>query len=407
VNYSVKTCDANGRTETVRIQAENAAAARAEAAVEGRFVVSVQEVAGPDRDTASEAPAPKKVRKAGKRVASFAKELSVLVSTGTPVAESLRAIEKQASDAGWKRVMHDVRTSVEEGTPLSRSLAEYPMIFDPIFRSLIAAGESSGKLHSLLQRLSSMKRREIKAKALLIGSATYPAVLMFVATSVMLAMILFVIPRFAGLFDTLNAPLPVTTQFLLALSGFITNWWWAIIGAGFAVCVGGYFGWRSQQVKLQVDTLLTKIPVLGPLAQGFTVARLTRLLGVLLDAKVSLLESLELVRQSITRPLYTEWIEDAVELVTRGESLSGSFSDDALFPPSIREAISNAENSGRLAPVLLDLSEYLDDENEALARTFTNLLEPLIMVVLGVVVAFVALSMFLPLFDLTASAGGG
>ncbi|MFG0307312.1 MAG: type II secretion system F family protein [Phycisphaerales bacterium JB040] len=403
--YSVTTCDAGGRTETLRVQAESPSAARAEASGGGRFVVSVREAEREERG--ERAGAPRKVRKTGKRVASFAKELSVLVGTGTPVAESLRAIEKQASEPGWKRVVRDVRTSVEEGTPLSRALGEHPGIFDPIFRSLIAAGESSGKLHELLRRLSAMKRRELKARSLLIGSATYPAVLLTVASSVMVAMVVFVIPRFAGLFETLNAPLPATTRFLLEMSGFLSSWWWALLLGLAGAVVGACFGWRSERVKWHADALLARVPVLGPMAQGFTVARTTRMLGVLLDARVSLLESLELVRRSVTRPLYRAWVSEAVELVTRGESLSGSFSDDALFPPSIREAISNAENSGRLAPVLIDLSEYLDDENEASARTFTNLLEPLIMVVLGGVVAFVALSMFLPLFDLTASAGGG
>jgi type II secretory pathway component PulF len=400
----VQACDAKGASLTRVIEGEDAREVRATAQSQGLFVVSVKAQKG-SGDASPDGPVPRRVRGASKKLTQFARELSVLVGTGTPIADSLRAVERQASEENWRRVIGAVRESVEEGVSLSSALSQHPGVFDQVFCSLIGAGESSGRLDDMLKRLAMIKRRERKAKSLMIGSATYPAVLIVVAGGVMIAMVLFVIPRFAGLFETLNAPLPWTTELLLTMSNGFKQWWWALLLSIAAGVAGVLMAARNPGMQRRADLLLCRVPVLGSMAQGFTVARTLRMMGVLLDAKVSMLEAIGLVRKSVRRPLYAEWADHATELVTRGEALSGSFEDPMLFTPSIREAVSNAERTGRLAPVLVDLSDFMDDENEAMARTFSNLLEPVIMIGLGVVVAFVALSMFLPLFDLTASAG--
>lgn len=406
MNFTVQACDAKGDTVTRVIEGESVSEARASARSQGLFVVSIEMAKGASEGSV-EGPVPRKIRGASKKLTQFSRELSVLVGTGTPIAESLRAVERQASEENWRRVIHAVREAVEEGVSLSVALSRHPGVFDPVFCSLIGAGESSGRLDDMLKRLAMIKRRERKARSLLIGSTTYPAVLMVVAGGVLVAMVLFVIPRFAGLFETLNAPLPWTTDLLLSVSNGFKAWWWAVIVLIAGFFTGLFVASKNKAAQRRADQLVCRTPVLGAMAQGFTVARTLRMMGVLLDARVSMLEAIELVRKSVGRPLYTEWADHATELVTRGEPLSESFESDILFPPSVREAIANAERTGRLAPVLVDLSDFMDDENEAMARTFSNLLEPVIMIGLGIVVAFVALSMFLPLFDLTASAGGG
>ena len=404
MNFVATVCDQQGREKQLQLEAGSITEARSLAAEGGAFVVSIQEDAG--KNPSARGSVPEKIKKSRARTAHFARELSVLISTGTPMTESLQAMERQTSDGPWKRVLGSVRTEVEEGGNLSDALGKFPRIFDPVFCSLVAAGESSGRLHELLGRLAAMKRREIKSRSLLIGSATYPAVLIVVSFGVLLAMTLFVIPRFAGLFETLNAPLPWTTELLLILSGLMRSYWWAVLAGIALACAGLWVSWQSMATRRYADRLLSKIPIAGPMTRGFTIARMTRLLGVLLESRVSMLESLDLVRRSLSRPLYHEWAIHAKELVTRGDSLSHSFRNEMLFTPSVQEALANAERGGRLAPVMLEIADYLDEDNESSARTLSNLLEPLIMVCLGVVVAFVALSMFIPLFDLTASAGG-
>jgi type II secretory pathway component PulF len=217
----------------------------------------------------------------------------------------------------------------------------------------------------------------------------------------------FVLPRFAELFANLGAPLPPTTKMVMQASALLRGYWWAfILGAG--GCVFGFRAWmRTPTGRRIVDTFLIKAPVLGKMVASFATARMARLLGIQIEAKVPLLDALRLTRMAARNVLYRELILSAEEAATQGQPVSAAFAASNLISPTITEALRSGEQSGQVAPLLISIADFLDEENDVVIRSLTSIIEPVILIVLGVLVGFVALSMFLPLFDLTAATGGG
>jgi type IV pilus assembly protein PilC len=342
-----------------------------------------------------------------KCIASFMRQLAVLVSTGTPVVDALQALENQTKDPLWRGVVADIRSRVEDGAPLSDSLAAHPKFFDTVSRSLVRAGESGGRLDVMLQRLADLTRQQLKVRQTVIGAMVYPVLLITVSVNVLVVMLCFVMPRFAGLFKTLDVPLPPTTKFLMGLSNFLVHDWWIALLA-LAGGVTGLVVWlRSAPGRLAVHTALIRLPQLGKVSRSFYTARFARLMGLLLESKVPLLECLELTRASTVNTHYIALLDRSRDGLTRGESFSQTLGGTTLITASVCEAIRNGERSGQVGTVLSSMADFLEEENEVLVKALTSLLEPAILITLGVVVGIVATSMFMPLFDLTAMAGGG
>jgi type II secretory pathway component PulF len=193
----------------------------------------------------------------------------------------------------------------------------------------------------------------------------------------------------------------------MATSAALRNYWWAFTTAILGAAAGGWAWLRSAPGKRTTDTLVLVVPQLGTIVKSFATSRISRLLGILLQGRVPMLEALELTRGACTNWHYAALIKDAVESVTRGESLALALSDPQLIPPSVREAISSGERSGQLAPLLTTLADFMDESNDVTVRSLASIMEPMILVVLGLLVGFVAISLFTPLFDLTAATGGG
>lgn len=340
-----------------------------------------------------------------KVVSEFARELSVLVSTGTPLVDAIHSLEMQAKAEKWKAVLERLRSRLEEGDSLSDAMQIQHEIFGPIFCSLSAAGESGGNLDVMLNRVSKLLRQEAKIRANIAGAMMYPILLTAISAIVLSVMIGLVLPRFADLFASLDTELPPTTAFLMMLSDILRAYWWAIF-PGIALAAGGLVFWfRSDKGRAVAETYILKVPVLGKTLCSIQTARIFRVLGLLVESKVPILESIELTRRSVSNTLYKNLLTKAEESVTIGEPVSTAFSTGNLIVPSAVEAVRNAEQSGRMGPVMIQLADYLDEENETVIKSISSLIEPIIMIGLGIMVAFIAISMFLPLFDLTASAG--
>jgi type II secretory pathway component PulF len=413
MKFGYRAFDRAGKPREDVVEAPSAAEATEVLRREGLFVSELRQVAdsaAPDSHGGKAKAGSIRGRVKGgrlKALTGFMRHLSVLVSTGTPVVEALQALEEQARDPVWKRVLGDVRARVEEGCPFSEALAIHPRYFDNICRSLVRAGESSGKLDVMLTRLAELTRKQHKIKQGLVGSMVYPCLLVGVSVVVLLVMMLFVMPRFTGLFKTLDMPLPPTTKALMAISGALQSYWWAaLIAVG-----GGVFvltSWlKSERGRKTFHAVILRAPQLGGVVRAFATARFARLMGLLLESKVPMLECLDLTRQATTHTDYIAMLERAQEALTKGESLSNAVSNGKLLEPSVCQAVRNGERTGQLGPVLSSMADFLDEENEVLIKSLTSLIEPCILICLGVIVGIVAISMFLPLFDLTAMAGSG
>ena len=340
-----------------------------------------------------------------KVVSEFARELSVLVSTGTPLVDAIHSLEMQSKSENWQQILVKLRSRLEEGDSLSTAMQSQHEVFGPVFCSLAAAGESGGNLDVMLVRVSKLLRQEAKIRASIAGAMMYPILLTAISVIVLGVMLGVVLPRFAGLFESLDTALPPTTKFLMMLSDILRGYWWALL-PGFVIAITGLIYWiKSDGGRTTIETFALKVPVLGPTICSIQTARIFRVLGLLVESKVPILESIELTKRSVSNQLYKQLLTKAEESVTIGESVSIALGSGNLIVNSAVEAVRNAEQSGRMGSVMIQLADYLDEENETVIKSISSLIEPIIMIGLGLMVGFIAVSMFLPLFDLTASAG--
>jgi type IV pilus assembly protein PilC len=399
--------DRAGRQTADTIEAVSAADAAETLRRRGLFVARL---GGDSRAQARPASPPRnRARRSGrlKKVAMFMRQLHVLVASGTPVVQSLTALERQAREGPWRDVIADVRSRVERGASLSIALGNHPDCFDPVCLSLVAAGESSGQLPQMLDRLATVARRQLQIRNAVTGALIYPSLLLVITIAVLSLLLLFVVPRFGALFHGLGMPLPPTTAAMVAVGVALQSYWWA----GILMLAGGGTGLRfwlaSAAGKRAWDTIVLRLPQAGRIVKSFAAAHIARLLGVLLEGHVPILEALRLVEQSTKNSHYAALVASARDSVARGESMSSAFNNAELISPSVYEAIHSGEQSGQVGAMLLNIADFQDEENEVVVRSLTSIMEPAILVVLGVLVGLVAMSMFLPLFDLTAMTGGG
>lgn len=342
-----------------------------------------------------------------RELAMFSRQLYALVHSGTPLTQGLGALERQARSPQWQAVIGDIRTRIEGGSTLSQAMATHPRVFDQVYVHMIGAGESSGKLTILLDRLATLTRKRAHTLTMVRAAMTYPILLAIVAVSVLAAMLLFVVPRFADMFQNLGVPLPTMTSAMIAASEFMQNYWWGVLLglAGGVVALRYYLAGPAG--KRAWDGLVLRLPRVGPISKSFITARITRLLGLLTDSHLPIQDILRLVRLTTTNVHYAELLAKAEDAVAHGEPISSAFRDSNLVSPSVYEAIRSGEQSGQLGPLLLELADFLDEENEATLKSLTSIIEPVLLVVMGAMVGLIAMGIFLPLFDVTEMIGPG
>lgn len=414
MKFTYRAFDKSGKSRQETIEANSASEATEALRRQGLFVAEISQASaaaaaagGASRNTAQRGRAgASNVRGGTKNLSSFLRQLSVLVKTGTPLVDAIQALEKQTVDAKWLSVIAGVRARVEEGQTLSEAMSAFPRSFDSVCRSLVRAGESGGNLGDMLTRLAELVRKQVRIKQQLLGAMVYPAVLICVSIAVTLTMMLFVMPRFSGLFTSLDVPLPPTTRMLMAGSGFLVKYWWAVL-LGIGLVAVAVVAWtRTPGGRFAIHGLLLKLPHAGRLVRGLGTARFARLMGVLLESKVPMLESLELTRDASSNLHYAALLMRASESLQRGEPLSSAVSAGGIIDASVCEALKSGERTGQVGPVLSNMADFIEEQNEVVIKSLTSLVEPLILISLGLVVGLMATSMFMPLFDLTASAGG-
>lgn len=396
--------DVSGKQVADAIEAKSVAEATDQLRRDGVFVLEIREAT-----SSSQATRARRVSQSSrmKNLAIFTRQLQVLLATGTPLVQSLSALERQTTDAHWGAVIQEVRAAVEDGSALSQAMGRHPRYFDMVSRSLVAAGESAGNLPEMLERLATLMRKQLHVRRSIIGATIYPSLLVTVAMAVLITLLTFVLPRFEELFKSLDTPLPPTTKVLMGFSHLLVHYWYAFV-AGIATFVAvAWATFKSPVGRRAVQTSVLRIPQFGPIVKNFSTARIARLLGILLQGRVQLVEALQLTGGACANHHYAKLVESARDAVTRGESLAMAFADNRLIAPSVQEAILSGERSGQLGPLLTTLADFLEENNEVTVRSLTSILEPLILVALGLLVGVIAVSMFMPLFDLTAATRGG
>ena len=405
MRFNYEAYDKSGKRFRDAVDARDAAEGTELLRSKGLYVTQINAAAD-----ASAAPSGRRRKKARgsnrlKKLAVFTRQFQILNATGTPIVEVLRTLELQITDTGWRQVIADMRGRVEEGSSLSEAMSEHPEYFDAVYRSLVSAGEAAGKLTSILEQLASLTRKQFNVRNNVVGALMYPAVLTVIAVSVLLLLLTAVVPRFAEMFEMMDAPLPATTRLIIGLGETMQSYWWAFLLVCAAMVGSGVMWLKTEGGRVARDTAALRAPMVGKLVQNIVTARIARFLGILMDSHLPLLESLALLRQSTANIHYQNLITKAEQAVVNGEPVSKGFNDHTLINPAMYQAMRSGEASGRVAPSLIQIADFMDEENEVVVRSLGSIVEPVILVALGVIVGLVALSMFTPMFDLTAASG--
>ena len=354
----------------------------------------------------------KKVSRFAKRVnkkelVNLTSQLAIMTKSGVDLATALQSLVRQSRHPTLKPVLADVHENVLGGKKVSESLGQYPTIFQETFVASVAAGEASGRLPDVLHQLSQLLRSEMKLRNSVRTMLAYPVLLTVISSVVLTALVVFVLPRFAQIFADMDAPLPVITQMLLAVSSEFRSRFWLWIPL-LGLCGGGIWAFlRSPTGKRIWDKVALTSPVLKDVTQTLFIGRICRLLGLMIDSGVPLLDSLRLARASVKNCFYHELFARLEDDVLNGRGLATALVDSRFIPASASEMIMTAERTGSLGSVSTMIGQHFEEEGEAKLKELVSIAEPAITVIMGVVVAVIVLSVMLPLFDLSSAAGKG
>jgi len=336
-----------------------------------------------------------------KELIFFTSQLALLMETGSSLTETLTAIESQISKPALHDAIHEVSLDIQSGKMLSTALAKHPEIFSTVYISMVRAGEMGGFLVEMLQRLVQMLKLKSDLATKIKSAMAYPVVLTLMSVGVVIFMMTFVLPRFAVLFEGKEAILPITTRILITLADIITGYWPLILLGLVGLLVGVVLFGRSDAGRIFIQRAMIRTPVLGPVCRLLYMARLLRTLGVMLDSGIPLLDGVDVTRGTVGNCEYAAFLDGVEQSVKEGKTLSEPFSRSKLFAPAVKQMVQTAEMTGNSGIVMLKMADHYDEEVEVRLKTLTSLLEPAIVVVMGSVVGFIAMSLFLPLFKIS------
>ncbi|MCF8127269.1 MAG: type II secretion system inner membrane protein GspF [Deltaproteobacteria bacterium] len=400
--YEYRALDRAGKNRDGIIDADSPIAARQKLRETGVFPVSVKVSASSAKGSASGKkirwPFIKRIKLAELSVAT--RQLAILLGAGITLVASLEAMLMQVSNQGLKRVLAQIKESVNEGNSLARALSNHPRVFSNVYINMVRAGEASGSLELVLHRLADLSEQEQALKGRLKAAMAYPVLMSCVGAVVVFFLVAFVVPNVTRIFNEMHQALPLPTLILIGISDFLMKFWWLVIavGAGFMVLF-----WRLKNTKkgrYRWDRLKLAFPLVGPFNIKTAVARFSRTLGSLLQNGVPLLTALDIVKNVVGNTLFGEVVDAAMGAVEKGNALANAITGNPCFPPIAVQMISAGEQSGQLEEMLDKIADMYEREVEAQVMTMTSMLEPVMILFMGVTVGFIVISMLLPIFDL-------
>lgn len=338
-----------------------------------------------------------------KDIAIFTRQLATMMKAGVPLLQAFDIVARGASNPRMTKLLNDIRSDVETGTSLSAAFRKHPQHFDSLYCNLIEAGEAGGILEALLERLAIYQEKTMALKQKIKSALMYPIAVMVVAFVVLTVIMIWVIPAFKEVFRSFGADLPAPTLFVIALSEFFVNWWYVIFGTLFG---GAYFffqSWkRSEKMQMVMDRLLLRIPVFGSLIEKSVIARWTRTLSTMFAAGVPLVEALDSVGGASGNAVYAQATEQIQKDVSTGSALTTSMTATSVFPTMVLQMSAIGEESGSLDHMLGKAAEFYEEEVDDMVKGLSSLMEPFIIVILGVLIGGIVVSMYLPIFKLGA-----
>ncbi len=340
-------------------------------------------------------------RVSDKDVTLFTRQLATMMKAGVPLLQSFDIVGKGHANPAVARLLMEVKTDVETGSPLHAAFRKHPLHFDALFCNLVAAGEQAGILETLLDRLATYKEKIQAIKSKIKSALFYPIAIIVVAFVITAVIMIFVIPAFKQVFTSFGADLPAPTLFVMAVSDFFVNYWYII----FPAIGGGVWGFlalwkRSVPVQIFMDRMMLRLPIFGDLVKKSTIARWTRTLSTMFAAGVPLVEALDSVGGASGNYIYLMATKDIQKKVSTGTSLTASMQETNVFPNMVIQMVSIGEESGALDSMLGKVADFFEAEVDDAVEAISSLMEPMIMVVLGVLIGGMVIAMYLPIFKI-------
>lgn len=336
-----------------------------------------------------------------KEVIYTANQLAIMVETGITLSTALASLAEQEPNLELKRVLNDLKRGVEEGEDFSVALARHPRYFDRTFIALVRSSEQTGALGEMLERIAAYLRNDLETRGKVKAALAYPGVMMGVAIAVTIFLLTYVMPKFMPIFKGKGIKLPTPTVILIAMSeSMLTYWYLWLIGLVASVVAFLYFR-ATPFGKQTLDLVKINLPILGPMFRKMVLSRSIRTLATMIQSGVTVLEALKLTSEVAGNHYFEKAWLHVVDEVTQGKKICDSLRGNELFPPTLVQMISSGEDTGQLAEVLLKVSAYYDRELELSIKTTTSLIEPIMIVVMGFIVGGIAMSLLLPIFQLS------
>lgn len=349
----------------------------------------------------------KRVKIKGKQLLLFTRKLSAMLGSGLAVVPALEMLRDQSEDKGMRQLLSEVVEDVNAGIPISKALEKYPDTFDSVYVNLIKAGESSGSLESFLQKICISLEKKIKIISSLKSALTYPMILLIVAVGVIMVMMTFVVPVFAEMYSGNGASLPAPTKVVMSISDFIRSPQALVM----LIIIVGFFIFLKRKIKSNIalktkfDKKLLDLPVFGDLIRNSAIARLASVLANLVSAGVGLLEALEIARQSINNEYIKEGVENIKRKVYSGNTLESIMKDDPRFPETFKAFVGVGEKTGKLNDMLGSIANFYEDEFDGSVDRLSQMLEPAMILFLGVTIGFILVAMYMPIFSMGKAIG--
>jgi len=337
----------------------------------------------------------------------FSRQFATVINAGLPVVQSLAILQRQAEKQGLKDALRQVREDVETGLQLSDALAKHPRLFNKLYIYLVRAGEVSGNLDGILDRIAAYMEKQAALRGKIKTALTYPTVVLVIALAVTWFLLTGIVPQFAQILDQLGGDLPVITRMLIAISDFLRYQWYILLGILVLLVVGTALFYRTPQGRRAIDRLLLRLPVVGTLVQKSAIASFSNTFGLLLRSGVNIMESIDITKGTAGNAIVEDILDETKANVQRGEQISTTLIKyPQVFPPMVSSMIAIGEETGAVDSMLQKVADFYEREVDEAVDSLTAALEPMLIVFLGVIVGFIVAGMFLPMFSIIGQLSG-
>ena len=402
-HFAYTAVDSGGKTVKSSLEAESEQLVLAKLREMSLHVTDIRQVGKAAKASSGSGSAFRKGKLKQKSLVVFSRQFATMIDAGIPILRCLDILAGQTKDGVLKNALDNITNDVKGGVSLNEAMQKHPAVFSKLYVNMIRAAEVGGILDKILDRLAGFLEYETEIRGKIKAAMMYPVLVLCFSVIMLFALFSFVLPKFKEIFVGMNVELPPVTAALFALGDFCNKFWWVFILLGF----GGFFGvkfWgKTEKGRYQIDTMKLRFPIIGELSLKMSIARFSRTFGTLISSGVPMMRSLEIVGETLNNVVLTEAIDRTRLSIREGQKLSSPLADSGLFPSMVVCMIDIGEESGRLSEMLVKVGDFYDSEVESTVKGLTSMIEPMLIIFMGVIVGFIAISVMTPIFKLVNS----